>query len=158
MFFIRRTLFVMFCLTPVVMANTSAGSEEQEIIESSERFGPPVRSSNKTGLGIGWVDITYGGTVCYFSSQTVYLWRPQTNKPEKVYLKNTSTQEKLRINWAFGKQSMPWPQKRLSLSNGTSYLLSSDGGTEVITFYQVPEDLTNKVDQNTWMREQGCLR
>lgn len=141
---------------PLAADNQPPDASGQVETVGGERFGPPVRGGHKIPAQVGVIAISAGSRVCYLSPETIRLWRTDADQAARLEIKNTSTQQKARLIWPAGQQSLAWPVDKMPVTNGTSYLLSTESFAEVVSLYQIPADLTDQAAQSEWMRQQGC--
>jgi len=163
MFFISRfstipslsILLSICCISGGVPAIQAA--DDPTANSSGERLGPPVRSgSSEILLNLGQVNVHLSGAVCYKNPESITLWRKDSEHPEYLTLKNTSTNQQVKLVWQAGQSTIAWPVDKLAVNDGTNYLLKTDSIAEIIELYQMPEDLQNVTSRNAWLQEQGC--
>jgi len=121
-----------------------------------ERYAPPMRSANKANLNVGQINVSVGGNICYQSPEAISLWRDNAQQPEKVIIKNTSTNQKVALLWQANKHALDWPVNKLPVNDSTSYLIKTQHIAEIIVLYQIPETLQDITSQNIWLNKQGC--
>lgn len=153
-------LFSFFMLLCAGLMSSFAGlsyaaSDNSTATSSDERLEPSVRSV-KSALDIGYINISLGGLVCYQKPEHITLWRENSQRAEYLRLKNITTEQQVNLRWLAGQEHLAWPVDKLSVHDGTTYLLKMGNLAEIVVFYQMPADLQTITEQNQWLQEQRC--
>ncbi len=162
---LHNTLWILLLIsftTPISAKEHTASNDSQQSAtehqapsSSNKRLRPRKRTQWAEGLSdVGFVDIAKALKHCYSASDTVHLWR--ANSQSATWLSIQADTATLRLPWPEGEHLVAWPAN-ITLQDGASYMLSVDNWLEtVITFHVIPDHLATDAQRIKWMQSQQC--
>jgi len=94
------------------------------------RGAPTDAAASRASL---WdVDVSKSGTVCVASFDAVRLWRPAYDAATTYVVASGANSEHVHVSFEEGKAITAWDVSRMPLSDGASFDITADGGTETV--------------------------